>query len=262
MLKKKDSLNRTPPIAVRRELRKEVGFGCPVPDCGNPYLYWHHFDPSWSELKHHDPKGMIALCGEHHSKADAGAFTKEQLRKFKSEGAKNNRSIIGRFDWMRNRILAVVGGGFFYETYTIVQYKGQPTIWLNRDENGYLLLNVLMLSTSGEPRLSILDNYWISTGNPLDIECPPNGKLLKVKYENGDELKIEFIEIKSKDEFKRRYPEGDPDFFGIEFPITAVEVFEVVADANLDFSPKHINLFGIKFNNFHVMKGSVGISID
>src|SRR5918912_315690 len=37
------TVNRTPPAAVRRELRREVGFGCPVPDCGNPYLYWHHF---------------------------------------------------------------------------------------------------------------------------------------------------------------------------------------------------------------------------
>ena len=75
-------VNRTPPPEVRRELRREVGFGCPVRDadgvrCGNPYLYYHHFDPPWATEEHHNPAGMIALCGEHHPKADAGTFTPE-----------------------------------------------------------------------------------------------------------------------------------------------------------------------------------------
>ena len=38
-------MNRTPPKKVIQTLRQEVGFGCPIPNCGNPYLEWHHFDP-------------------------------------------------------------------------------------------------------------------------------------------------------------------------------------------------------------------------
>jgi hypothetical protein len=73
----------------RKALRKEVGFGCPVKDCGNPYLTWHHFDPPWEIAKHkpkperHKVEGIIALCHSHHDEADAGAFTKEQLHALK-----------------------------------------------------------------------------------------------------------------------------------------------------------------------------------
>ncbi|MDP9457654.1 MAG: HNH endonuclease, partial [Actinomycetota bacterium] len=49
-------------------------------------------------------------------------------------------------------LLAVVGGNFYYDTPIIFQYQGEPSIWFNRDEDGYLLLNVRMLSTSGQPR--------------------------------------------------------------------------------------------------------------
>jgi len=76
-------MDRTPPVEVRRALRREVGFGCPVSGCANPYLEYHHFDPPWRTHEHHDPLGMIALCAEHHKKADAGAFTLSQLRALK-----------------------------------------------------------------------------------------------------------------------------------------------------------------------------------
>ena len=32
-------MNRTPPNNVKRELRKEVNFECPVNGCGIPYLH-------------------------------------------------------------------------------------------------------------------------------------------------------------------------------------------------------------------------------
>jgi hypothetical protein len=38
----------TIPEEVRRMLREQVNFGCPVSDCGHPYLMDHHFDPNWA----------------------------------------------------------------------------------------------------------------------------------------------------------------------------------------------------------------------
>ena len=74
-------MRREPPDSVKKILRKEVRFGCPIPGCNNPYLEWHHFDPPWAKEEHHRPEGMIALCNTHHKRADAGAFTIEQLKK-------------------------------------------------------------------------------------------------------------------------------------------------------------------------------------
>ena len=52
------TLRREAPIAVRRQLAEEVGFGCPIEGWGSPYLMWHHFDPPWRVREHHDPVGM------------------------------------------------------------------------------------------------------------------------------------------------------------------------------------------------------------
>ena len=76
-------MNRNPPLNIKRILRQEVNYGCPVPNCGSPLLIWHHFDPLWSVKQHHNPEGMIALCTQHHPMADSGVFSSDQLRRFK-----------------------------------------------------------------------------------------------------------------------------------------------------------------------------------
>jgi hypothetical protein len=83
--------SRTPPIAVRRKLRQEVGFACPVPDCGSPYLTWHHFDPPWHVTPQHEPAGMIALC-----KSAPGAVTENITDSCKSSRLTNSRRRVSR----------------------------------------------------------------------------------------------------------------------------------------------------------------------
>ena len=112
----------------------------------------------------------------------------------------------GRFEWMRHSLLAVVGGNFYYETPIIFQFKGNPVIWFNRDEEGYFLLNANMLSTSKEPRTVVQENFWLSSGNPDDLESPPSGKRLHVECSNGDMLKVEFCELESAGAAQARYP--------------------------------------------------------
>jgi len=246
---------------VLRKLRSEVGFGCPVHMCGNPYLYWHHFDPPWQSRQHHNPEGMIALCGEHHAKADAGAYTNDQLRSFKRAGTEQTAEVKGRFEWMRHHLLAVVGGNFFYETPTILMYKDEPSIWLNRNEDGYLMLNVRMLTTSGEPRMRLEDNFWLTKGNPEDLESPPSGKRLHVKYPNGDMLKVQFFELESVAAANKRYAEAEPERWGLSYPITAVEVHVAVGGTNVAFGPSQTNLGGITMKNCFVSHCQAGISI-
>jgi len=81
---------------------------------------------------------MIALCAEHHAKADAGAFTKDQLKQLKQEGINRAEVIKGQFNWMRHKVMSIVGGIFYYEIPIIFEFRGEPAIWFNRDEDGYL----------------------------------------------------------------------------------------------------------------------------
>jgi hypothetical protein len=241
-------MSRNPPEEVKKILRAEVGFGCPVPNCGSPYLEWHHFAPPYREEEHHRPEGMIALCREHHIQADNGAFTNEQIRTFKSEGKQNSALVKGRFNWMRNKLLAVVGGNFYFETPIIFQYKSDPIIWFERDQEGYLLLNVRMLSTTDEPRACIRNNDWINSGGEEDIQCPPSAKKLRISYQNGDLVDIEFFELSTIADAQKKYPEANITSWGIDFPVTAVEVINRVEGTNIEF-----NATETKLNSF-VMK--------
>lgn len=251
-------MNRTPPATVRKQLRKEVGFGCPV--CRNPYLSWHHFDPPWNQFKHHNPDGMIALCSEHHSKADGGAFTIEQLRKFKQKDYSAN--IKGSFNWMRHKLLSVVGGNFYYETPIIFQIMKTPIIWFTRDDTGYFLLNINMPSKSNEPRIKMENSFWISYGEPIDLESPPSGKLLKAKYSNGDYLRIKFNEIASLDQFKKKYNDVSCHDWDITFPITTVEINVTIGDSDISLSPRATTLSETIIKNSFIRNCKVGLQLN
>jgi hypothetical protein len=235
-------ISRTPPVEILRQLRKQVGFGCPVPGCASPYLMWHHFDPPWNEQQHHNPNGMIALCVEHHPKADAGAFTKAQLREFKVRAAREAHEVGGRFDWLRRTLLGIVGGNFYYETRILVQFRRQPLVWFTRDIEGYLLLNVNMLSTSGQPRLRIEENFWLLRDKPEDLVCPPSGRILRCNYLNGDALGVEFFTLDSEAAIEARYAGAKPGKWNLAFPLTAVEVTMRVGQSEIDFSARETRL--------------------
>jgi SEC-C motif len=234
-------MNRTPPKHVLEILRKEVGFGCPVEGCGNPYLEWHHFDPPWREKEHHDPDGMIALCTTHHPMADGGAYTKNQLRNLKNNKVESQK-IKGQFHWLRNNILAVVGGVYFYETYKILVIDSKDIIWFNRDEDGYLRLNVRMLSILPKERAVIEDNMWVNIGDAADIKSPPQGKELEIRYENGDYLYVKFFELESVEQAFKKY--GAASLLDINYPITAVEINYKIGGTRIEFTPNGTSIAG------------------
>ncbi len=230
-------MDRKPPAEVRKVLRQEVGFGCPIDDCGNPYLEWHHFDPPWNEKDHHNPEGMIALCTAHHKKADGGAYTKEQLRKYKGNKAQSE-IIKGQFDWLRNDLLAFVGGNFYYETLKIIIIDGKDVIWFNRDENGYLRLSVRMLSILPRERAVIEDNIWTNIGDPIDLQSPPQGKELRIEYENGDYLYVKFFVLETAEKAYEKYKcKTLLDKKLIKYPITTVEVHYKIGGTGIELKP-------------------------
>jgi hypothetical protein len=252
---------RTPTVEVRRALRREVGFGCPVDGCGNPYLYWHHFDPPWRERQHHDPTGMIALCAEHHAKADAGAFTKAQLHALKTNTSQA-RSISGRFDWMRQGLLAVVGGNFYFQTPVPVQIDGKPVVSFSHDDAEHWLLNVEMLTRAPEPRMRIEENFWLSSGEADDIECPPHGRSLAATYANGDALRVEFIPDLNADGLRARYADVDIGTWPmLPSPVTVVEIEMKVARTEIQFGARSTRIGGTMMTNCFVANCGVGLNI-
>jgi hypothetical protein len=237
---------RDPYRHVKLALRQEVGFCCPVTGCGSPYLTWHHFDPPWRVEHHHRPEGMIALCRAHADKADNGSFSDDQLRQLKREGKSRALEVRGRFDWMRQDLLAVVGGSFYYKTRTIFEIGNVPCIWFDRDENDYLLLNFRMPSIVGRPRARIDQNFWSVAPAVEEVVCPPSGKLVEVRYHNGDQFRAEFCQIASPDELDARYPEATTRRWSdrIRYPLCVAELWETAAGTSIEFGPSFSRLPG------------------
>ena len=72
---------RSPPVAVRRELRLETLHKCGICRQDLP-LYFHHIIP-WRRLTHHDPHCMLAVCGACHSKIETGQIDRAEQWKYK-----------------------------------------------------------------------------------------------------------------------------------------------------------------------------------
>lgn len=280
-------MERDPPADVIQTLAEEVGFGCPVPGCGSPYLTWHHFDPPWAIKEHHDPAGMVALCRDHHPEADGGAFTIDDLRRFKQEGRQQTALIGARFNWMREQLLVRLGGMFYYETPVALQIGTNPVVWFNRDPSNRILLNLTMPTTSGQPRLVMRDNFWLTEGaNIKTIKCPPSGKLVTVTYQNDDRLRVEFREVESTEELDRRYPvkahkppkwardlpggavpstptpnSASAADAGITYPVAVAEITMRVTGSRLRLDPNKTTIGGGTFLGGWIVNCGVGVQI-
>jgi hypothetical protein len=220
---------------------------------------YHHFDPPWSVKQHHEPAGMIALCVEHHPKADAGAFTIEQLRELKSHPA---HAVAGTFDWRRRELLAVVGGNLYFETPVMVQWREAPLIWFERDDQRNLLLSARMLSASSEPRLWLDNNDWHLEGSAVDLQSPPNGRLISVQYPNGDSLRVEFLDLDSAAVAATRYSHfRAATWQQFTFPITAVELQMQVGGTSCYFGPTESRFGGVRMTGCVSKNGSVGLAL-
>ncbi len=242
---KSKGLSRKPPAHVRAALAREVGYGCPVRDCGNPYLEWHHFDPEWHVRHHHNPEGMIALCHDHHARAGGGAFTLDQVRALKREGRANAAAIGGSFDWLRDELLVVAGGCTFQNTPNILWARGSQVVWVTRNEDGLLRLNLNMPGG----RFQMRDNFWTDLSGAEAVTCPPSGRTLKVVYPNKDLLSVEFRQVTDLAEWQQRHgTAGLPD--RLIFSVTTVEVGLRVKSWGLELLPgKPSTIDGTKFFN-------------
>lgn len=192
------TVSRTPPRAVLEKLRREVNFGCPVADCGEPYLTWHHFDPPWEEQRHHNPEGMIAVCSNHAAQADRGGdrWTREQILEMKKNPFVTEDKISNYYGYLRKNVVCRIGN-LAYGVRNILEIGGERVIGFEVDETGYSRLNLLIRDTEGKPILVMENNFWTAVTSELyDLRCSARGKELEIISNDGfTRLKIRFDDI-------------------------------------------------------------------
>jgi len=179
-------MRRRPPNSVMRYLRQEVGFACPVPDCGDPILELHHFDPPWHLEHHHRPEGMIALCRKHHAAADHGLLTKEQLRSFKR--AYQPRSLVqSKCPWFETSVIWRLGGCYAHHTPTILSLGREPILQEASALDGRLLISARVRQADGKLAFELDRNVLTAyVGNMYDLQLTTSGTAMKMWLRRQD----------------------------------------------------------------------------
>ncbi len=100
----KEDPGRYIPIRVRRALRSEANFRCAI--CRNAHPLEMHHIIEYSEIKHHDPEKMLAICPTCHTLCGLGKISLKEQRERKKQlkrGVYNDRQVDEeepiRFDW-------------------------------------------------------------------------------------------------------------------------------------------------------------------
>ncbi len=182
---------QTPPAEVRKILRQEVNFGCPV--CGSPFLTWHHFDPPKRVSPHYRPEGMVALCLQHHKEADAGAYTIPQLKALKRYPYLRNAKLTAKFNWRRQLILLEVGSNYYISPNHILRIADKDVIWISHDSFGLQAVSLNLRTANGDSILKMEANDWVLLGEVEDVECPPSANVLLIRVpKKGIRLNLRF----------------------------------------------------------------------
>ena len=220
------------PASVRRQLRQEVAFGCPV--CGNPFLEYHHIVP-WSEKQHNDPDHMVALCPTHH--AEYGKRPRSHSYDLKKHpfNAKTGK-IKGYLVSDREKPEFLAGSNIFINTPIIFSYYQIP-ILKYVVENGENLLSAYLPDSNFWPELRIENNDIIAnTRDFWDFEFKHN-----------------FVSVR-----KRR----GSVFFQVDFRKSVAEVAAnlVISGMEFKFTPSETSFGNSSIKNSRIESCSAGLS--
>lgn len=179
--------NRTPNVGMRKHLRKEVNYGCPI--CRSPFLAYHHFDPPWEPNHIHNIEGMIALCPLHHEQADVGTWTNEEFRNMKRA---NYNSINGQVHWSLRKSVIVAGRNLFLGSNIAFKMLGQEIFKLKEIRQNTVVLNALLFNEKKQPVLQIVDNDIILAPDLVkDFNCTASANRIRVDVRDNNS----FLEI-------------------------------------------------------------------
>ena len=172
---------------IRRALRQEVNFCCPL--CGCPVLEYHHIIP-WCESNNHKINDMIALCPNCHAKADNGAYDRKYLCKLKSAGFDTpgwKDTIRFDSDIFTVRVGSVNLTNMNRNNNVLLEMHGESMLAISRRLESNIILNTCFYNWANYPQVAIKNNeLTIDTHQLWDIEY--NGRDLTIRKKSQEIL--------------------------------------------------------------------------
>jgi hypothetical protein len=143
---------------------------------------------------------MIALCLEHHSRADRNAYSISQLKKLKEFPYLRDKNPVGDFSWKREKLVVRCGSNISFNCAIILQHNNIDVLYLSKDDEGNEVLNINYVGSDGEPILSMRNNNWVIHKKLSDLDCKTSGGEIRLKLENASPyFRIKFKAIEKID---------------------------------------------------------------
>lgn len=199
--KNKYGLSRYIKEPIKRQIRRQAGFGCVV--CGSAFYDYEHFDPEFKDAKEHNPLGITLLCPSCHASKTRGRMSKAALL----SAVANPRCLQvgysrGPLEFGLTEAAIQIGSTIFYSPKNIITVDGDPIFKIEKPEHegGPLRLTFIQSDDPSESR--IIRNEWFGSSNSGDITTKSNeiivrdsNRKVKLHLENilGDRLVVKEI---------------------------------------------------------------------
>ncbi|GEM_PF-374384 len=167
----KFGLSRNIPENIKRQIRREAGFGCVV--CGNAIFQYEHIDPVFSESREHDPTRMTLLCAACHDRVTRGFLSKSSvLRAKKNPETKKRGYSFGMFDLCRVPPIVKLGAIVARNSRSIISAGGQSLLQVKPPEEtgAPFRLCARFPSSNGAEAMIIEDNEWKAGVQNWDVD--------------------------------------------------------------------------------------------
>jgi hypothetical protein len=189
----KHGLSRSIPEAIKREIRKQCGYGCVL--CATSIYTYEHIDPLFIDATEHDPAKMALLCGSCHLLVTKGIYSKARIvEALKHPAAFKNG--LSKFILDVNPLddfIVRVGNTTFVNLETIIDIDGELILGLLGPEwpHSPPRLNAKFYDRNSVNIASIVNNEWQGSIDAFDIENV--GNVLRIRsalYSIDLEIKI------------------------------------------------------------------------
>lgn len=181
------------PAAIKRQVRKECGFGCAI--CGLPIYEYDHID-MYSKVKEHKIENIVLLCSNHHSEKSKGLLSSDIVRSHRMSPynleLNKARGYFFRFNPNLPEFLLMIGNNSYIisnkaldRNFIAIELHGKPIFSIEREEN-VILFTLELTNRRGETIFKIEKNELIISIGDWDYEQIGTKFTIKSRINNID----------------------------------------------------------------------------
>lgn len=167
-MKNKNDLSRHIPEEIKRQVRRNCGFGCVI--CGSAFYEYEHFNPEFNEATAHTPAGITLLCAKHHDDKTRGRMSNNALiEAVANPKCKQTGFSHGSLEFGTKESIVQIGSTVFIDARNIICINGETVLSIKKPEveNAPFLLTLVTEDSHSSNR--VIDNEWIGDAKSWDI---------------------------------------------------------------------------------------------